>query len=230
MNKNWMRLCREGDDGYSRRYFPATAFGLLCFAMGFAGPAAAQQGGGFYYKYVQAAYIFGEYDFADVDVDVKGYELTAQFEMTPSLILGISYSSLEGDDTVTNAGGSQTLTFDGSGPDVYAFYHSPLGAQTEFLIGARVDMSQFEGAVRGQEPSIEQSEDENLLFAGLRYRLNALEFEAQWDYNLDAENNEDEWSYTLGLVSGVPGSLQLGFKIAPDDRGDLMGVFLRQAY
>lgn len=184
----------------------------------------------FQYNYLEAVYLFGEYEFANSDVDITGYEITAQFDLSPSFALGVSYTSLEGDDVVTSIDGVNSLSFDSSGPDVYALYHSPVGEQTDFILGASIDMRDIEAAVQGQTPSLSKDEDTKYLFTGLRHRLSTLELNAQWSYNLDAEENEDEWSYTLGVLCGQPGTLQLGFQITPDNDGDILGVSIRQAY
>ncbi|MFK7997587.1 MAG: hypothetical protein AB8B87_25905, partial [Granulosicoccus sp.] len=63
-----------------------------------------------------------------------------------------------------------------------------------------------------------------------RHQLQGLEVFGQWSHQLDTEDNEDRWSYTLGLLSGNPGELQLGFSISPDNDGDVMSVFVRQSY
>lgn len=184
----------------------------------------------FQYTYVEAAYVFGEFEFDNAEVDIKGYELTAQFQLSPSFVLGVRYSSLKGDDTVTTLTGVNTLEYDGSGPEAYTFYHSPIGVQTDFLLGAGIDLSDFEAVLQGEAPLAQKDEDTKLLFTGFRHRLNGLELHAQWSYNLDAEDDENEWSYTLGMLCGQPTGLQLGVQIKPDDKGDLIGISIRQSY
>lgn len=184
----------------------------------------------FQYNYVEAAYIFGEFEFADAEVDVTGYQLTAQFDLSPNFVLGVRYSSLDGEDRITTVSGVSTLEYNGSGPNVYTLYHSPVGAQTDFLLGVGFDMSDFEATMQGDAPLAKQDEDTKLLFTGFRHRFSGLELHAQWSYNLDAEDDESEWSYTLGLLSGQPTGLQLGVQITPDDQGDLLGISIRQSY
>ena len=184
----------------------------------------------FKYTYVEAAYMIGDFELAADDVDIKGYKLTAQFVLSPSFVVGVDYASIEGEDTLTSPAGVQTISVDSSGPNAYFLYHTPMGLQTDFLLGARRNMSDFNASVVGEAPFVSQSEDVNFLFTGLRHWLNGIELRAEWFYNLDAADNEDEWSYTLGLLSGPPTGLQLGFEITPDSDGDLMGISIRQSY
>ncbi|MFK7859287.1 MAG: hypothetical protein AB8B64_10710 [Granulosicoccus sp.] len=184
----------------------------------------------FQYSYVQAAYVFGEFDFGDADTDFKGYELTAQLQLSPSIVAGVNYLSLDGDDTENTLTGINTLEYEGDGVDAYILYYSPLTIQTDFILGARLDMKEFEARVQGMAPTFQTNDDTRFLFTGLRHQLQGLELEGLWSYQLDTEDNEDKWSYSLGIVSGVPGQLQLGFSISPDDAGDVMSVFVRQSY
>ncbi|MFK8080704.1 MAG: hypothetical protein AB8B97_10495 [Granulosicoccus sp.] len=184
----------------------------------------------FPYKYVQADYVFGEFDFGDADVSFTGYQLTAQFEISPSIVFGVNYLSLDGDEMQSTLTGMNTLEYEGDGMDVYLFYYSPLSIQTDLLLGARRDMKEFEARVVGEAPAFQTDDDTDYLFAGLRYQLQGLELQGEWSYELDTEDNEDRWSYTLGVVSGIPGQLQLGFTLSPDNRGDVMSVFVRQTY
>ena len=184
----------------------------------------------FQYTYFEAAYAFGELEFANSEVVVKGYELIAQFEVSPSIVLGVKYSSLDGDDAVIAADGVSTLVYEGSGPEAYTFFHSPLSAQTDFLLGAGIDMIEYEAFVQGGAPAVQKKDDTKSVFTGFRHKLNGLELQAIGSYNLDAEDNEDEWTYTLGLVSGEPTGLQLGFQITRKTEGDLMSVSVRQSY
>ena len=197
----------------------------MCLAMLTTGAQA-----NFQYTFIEATYLFGEFEFANSEVDITGYELTAQFDLSTSFAVGINYSSLEGDDVVTTINGVDTLTFDGSGPEAYVLYHSPVGVQTDFILGGLIDMSDFEAAVQGEPPAIVQDEDTNFLFTGLRHRMSGIEFNAEWMFNLDAEDGEDEWAYTLGVLCGQPGGLQVGFQITPDDQGDVIGLSIRQFY
>lgn len=184
----------------------------------------------FQYTYVEAAYVFGELEFANSEVDLEGYELTAQFEVSPSIVLGMKYSSLDGDDAVVTAEGVSTLEFEGSGPEAYALFHSPFGPRTDFLLGASIDMTEYEAVVRSGAPVTQKNDDTKSIITGFRHDLNGLELQAQWSYNLDAEDDEDEWSYTLGLLSGAPTGLQLGFRIIQKTEGDLMSVSVRHTY
>ena len=184
----------------------------------------------FQYTYVDAAYVFGEFEFANSEVNLKGYELIAQFEVSTSIVVGVKYSSLSGDETVITEGGVSTLEYDGSGPEAYTIFHSPIGARTDFLFGASIDMTDYEALVRDGETAIRKNDDTKLILAGFRHNLNGLELQARWSYNLDAEDDEDEWSYTLGLLSGEPAGLQLGFQLSRKTEGDLMSVSVRQSY
>jgi len=182
------------------------------------------------YTYFQAAYVFGEFEFDNADVDFKGYELTAQLELSPSIAIGVNYLSLEGDDTESTPTGTNSLEFEGDGIDAYILYYSPLTVQTDLILGARYDMKEIEAGVQGDAPALQSDDDTRFLFAGLRHQLQGLELQGEWSYELDAEDNADKWSYTLGVLSGVPGQLQLGFSLSPDSTGDVMKVFLRQSY
>lgn len=182
------------------------------------------------YSYLQAAYVFGELEFADADVDIKGYELTAQFELSPSIAVGLNYLSLEGDDTETTATGVNTLESKANGIDAYVLYYSPVGLQTDFLLGVRLDMKDVEARVQGNAPTLQSDDDKKFLFTGLRHHLRGLELNGQWSYQWDTDDGDDRWTYTLGLVSGIPGQLQLGFSVSPDSAGDVMKVFVRQSY
>lgn len=184
----------------------------------------------FQYTYVEAAYVFGELEFDNSEVDPKGYELIAQFEVSPSVVLGVKYLSLSGDDAVITANGVSTLEYDGSGPEAYTFFHSPIGEQTDFLLGAGIDMTEYEAFVQGGASVTQKNDNAKLLFTGFRHNLNGLELQARWSYNLDAEDDEDEWNYTLGMLSGEPTGLQLGFQITRKTEGDLMSISVRQTY
>ncbi|MBX2881782.1 MAG: hypothetical protein KTR32_17680 [Granulosicoccus sp.] len=200
----------------------------LIFSLTFSLTASAQSA--FKYNYVEVAYLIGEFEFVDSEVDTKGYEITAQFELSPSFVLGGSYRSLEGDESELTTAGPRTLNFDASGPSVYSYYHSPVGVQSDFILGALLDMSELEAGVQGEALTLNQNDDTSILFTGLRHRLSGLEIRAQWFYNLDAEDNEDQWSYKIDVLSGEPTGLQLGFQITPDNEGDVLGVSIRQSY
>ena len=184
----------------------------------------------FRYTFFEASYVFGEFESGDSDVDFEGYELIGQYSLSPSFAIGISYSSVDGDDTVTTINGQQDLRFKADGFEAFGFFHTALGSQTDVIFGARIDMSDIEATLQGDSLSASRNDDVNSLFAGFRQGFSGLEFEILWSYNLDAEDDEDEWNYTLGILSGDPTGLQLGFLFAPDDTGDLMGVSIRQSY
>ena len=184
----------------------------------------------FQYAFIEGTYIIGELEFSDSELDIDGYELTGQFNVSPNYVVGISYTSLEGDDTITTATGQQSFSYKAEVPELYAFFHQPLAVQADYLFGARIEFSDIEATV--PDDSSITSEDESIkhLFAGLRYRVYGLELNGEASYNLDAEGDEDEWSYTVGLLSGEPTGLQLGVEYTPDDDVDLMGVSIRQSF
>lgn len=184
----------------------------------------------FAYNYLQAAYVFGDFELANGDVGFNGFEITAQFELSPSFAVGVNYLSIDGDETVTSVTGENILEYEGDGLEAFVLYHTPVSAQADFLLGARIDMREFEARVQGDVPVFETDDDTNFLFTGLRYQLNGLELQGEWSYLLDADNGEDRWSYTLGVLSGNAGQFQLGFSLTPDNTGDVMRVFIRQAY
>ena len=184
----------------------------------------------FRYTYIEAQYLRGEFEFPDSELDIDGYSLTAQFDLSSSFTVGVTYISLEGDETSAATANTRSLNFKGSGPEVFAFYHTPVGHNTDFIFGARREMSDFEATIPEDSIDISQDEDVDSLLTGLRMSFSGLELQAQWFYNLDAEDNEDEWNYTLGLLSGDPSGLQLGIQFTPDDTGDLFGISVRQSY
>lgn len=194
------------------------------------GLASASAQANFQYNYIQAAYVLGEFDINDADVSYSGYELTAQFELSTSIVAGVNYLSLEGEDTESIATGINTLEYEGDGIDAYILYYSPVTVQTDLLLGGRIDMKEFDARVQGAAPVLQTDDDTKFLFAGLRHQLQGLELQGQWSYELDTEDDEDKWSYTLGLVSSGSDQLQLGFSISPDNAGDVMRVFVRQSY
>lgn len=184
----------------------------------------------FQYNYIQAAYVFGEFDFGNADVGYKGYEVAVQFEVSSSIVAGVNYLSLDGEDTESSVTGLNSLNFEGEGFDVYLFYYSPVTDFTNIIFGASYDMTEFEAQLANAPPALQTNDDTKYLFAGVRHQLQGLEVFGQWSHQLDTEDNEDRWSYTLGLLSGNPGELQLGFSISPDNDGDVMSVFVRQSY
>lgn len=199
----------------------------FAFVFGFVSGAAKAN---FSYNYVQASYAFGEFEFARGDVSYDGVEVTAQFEVFPSIAIGINYLSIEGDDTETSIAGQNTFTYEGDGLETYLLYYSPVAAQIDFLLGARIDMREFVAQLQGSDPALQVQDDTNFLSTGLRYQFNGLELNGQWFYQLDAEDGEDRWSYSLGLVGGNPGQWQLGFSVDSDDAGGLMRAFLRHGF
>lgn len=204
-----------------------TAKAALLIALGLASGFAK---GNFQYSYIQAAYVFGEFDFDNADVSYKGYELTAQFELSPSIVAGVNYLSLEGNETESISTGVNTLEYEGDGINAYVLYYSPMTLRTHLLLGANLDMREFEARGQDVAPTLQTDEDTKFLFAGLRHQLQGLELQGQWSYNLDAEDDEDTWSYSLGVLSGEPGQFQLGFSVSPETTGDVMSVFVRQSY
>jgi len=184
----------------------------------------------FRYTFIEAAYLRGEYAFPDSELDIDGYSITAQFDYSASFAFGVTYTSLEGDDSIASTAGTRTLDFKGSGPDVFAFYHAPVGPNTDFIFGAQREMSDRLATVVEDDIDFSRNEDVDSLLAGLRLKFSGLELQSKWFYNLDAEDDEDEWSYTVGLLSGDPAGLQLGIQFRPDDTGDLFGISVRQSY
>lgn len=206
---------------------PAYVILFSVFAFGSVSSAARAN---FTYNFVQASYVFGEFEFASGDVNYDGFEITAQFEVLPSFALGVNYLSIEGDDTETTISGQNTLTYEGDGIEAYVIYYSPVTATTDFLLGARIDMREFVAQAQGDTPIFQTDDDTNFLSTGLRYQFSGLELHGEWFYQLDAEDDEDPWTYKLGLLSGNPGQWQLGFSVRTDDFGNLMRASIRRGY
>ncbi|MFK7996280.1 MAG: outer membrane beta-barrel protein [Granulosicoccus sp.] len=191
----------------------------------------------FSYDYLEGSYSQSEIEFGNPnieDTDFKGYRLSGSFSLSENLVVGGSFGTGEATTRANfNANTTGSLDISSTGPSLFVLYHDSLNAQAEYLVGVQAGQLEIEAETDNNVAIDQLSSDETLkeVFAGVRFHLNeSLELEGRIEYDLDADDGEDEISYGIEARLNVASNTQVGVRFEPDDDGDTLTVSLRQNF
>lgn len=200
----------------------------VCFAMLSCDVIAAD----FKYSSIEAGYSQTSLEIPGLEqTDLVGYTFTGSYALHPNIVVGASFSAASADSTARfEQSGLQSVELEASGPTAFAFLHAPLSANTDYLIGGAFNQFETEGTRSGgvAVPELSTEGDSKSIFAGLRHQLNTnIELGLRADYDLDAEDDEDEFSFDAQVRYALDSSLDVGLAYSPDDDGDTTTINFR---
>lgn len=189
----------------------------------------------FSYSYIEAGAVRQSLEFSGVAIentDLDGVVLGGSYAINPNIAVGGSYVVGEAKTRADfNQGGIDELVIDVTGPSVFVLYHDALNANTDWLAGAEYAKLESEFK-RGNGQAVEgagSDEASKSVFVGARHQLNEqIEINLTVDYDLDAEDDEDEISFDGGIRFQFNETLDAGVSFAPNDDGDVISVNVRK--
>lgn len=190
----------------------------------------------FQYTYLQASYVRVDVEFgipAVNDTSSTGPAIEGSYEINDNIVVGASYASSSADTTANfEVGGRGTLELDTTGYRIFGLYHMPLNEQADYLVGGYYNKYEIEATgPNGPVAELNSDGDGKSIFAGIRYQLNeAIELQGLVDYDLDAEDGEDEISFGITGLYAIAPTLSVGATYQPDDSGDSLAINLRKYF
>lgn len=190
----------------------------------------------FQYHYLQASYVKVDVEFgidAIDDTDSTGPSVEFSYPINENIAVGASYLSASADTSaVFEVGGRGNLKIDTTAYRIFGLYHLPLNEQSDYLLGGHYSKVESEGrGPNGPVPQLDVDEDSKSLFAGIRFQLNeSIELQGLVDYDLDADDGEDEISFSISGLYSIAPTLSVGVSYEPDDSADSLAVNVRKYF
>jgi len=190
----------------------------------------------FNYSFFEASYMQDKSSFetnAIDDFESNGYSLKFGYAFNGNIAVGGEFKTLEGDSVANfQQGGRTAINIDGTAMSATALYHRAFNDQTDLLVGGKYSKADVETTrPDGVVAQLTEKKDATFAFAGARFKFaKQIELEGKVIYQLDTDDDEDEFSYVLEGRFEVQPSLTIGGRFEPDDSGDTLSVNLRKYF
>lgn len=187
----------------------------------------------FNYDYVEASYTRAAMEFGTEfieDSDLTGLGIEASYSVNDNVVVGGRFGNGSLDTTASFNTGPGTLKMDVDSYGAFALYHAVLNQQSDYFVGGQfAKISVDTSGPSGKLEQYSEDSDSKDLFAGIRYQYNEqLEVRGVVEYDLDADEDDDEFGFQLSAYYQVAPTFEVGVGIDPEEGTDMLTLSLRK--